>query len=101
MIEIEIQTSPSTWRTFKTKIEATRNNNIKFRHNGHIYVLKELRKNTPVYVIEGEKWVQAGRVTHGRILLGEGESYEECMEKQPRVDLANQLREFKESLKAK
>jgi hypothetical protein len=101
MIEIEIQTSPSTWRTFKVKQSFTSNMNLTFVHEDKKYVFKKLINDTPVFVLENGAWVKAGRVTHGRVLLGDGESYEECMEKQPRADLAAQLRGFKESLRAK
>lgn len=65
------------WRSVLVDMATSRNGNFTFKHDGKIYVFKEKRKGEQVLVLNGEEWVQAGRVTRSGIFLGEGTSSDE------------------------
>ena len=69
------------WRQVKVKLGWSRNGNLTFEHMGCRYVLKNLLEGTEVLVLQGNKWVKAGRIDrYGTIVLGLDESYSEHLD---------------------
>jgi hypothetical protein len=80
------------WRQTKVKLCISRSGNYTFEHEAKRYVFKNLFEGTEVVVLEGNKWVKAGRITHfGEIFLDLGESYSEMIERQNRGKTSEQL----------
>ena len=65
------------WRSVLVVVAVSRNNNYTFKHDGKVYVFKNQKEGEQVLVLEGAKWVNAGRVTRNYIFLGEGTSSDE------------------------
>lgn len=84
-VQVERKTG-DTWRQVRVDVHASRNDNIWFKLEGAIYVLKDLREGTEVVTKTAKGWQKAGRVTRGTIFLGPDtdKSFSETMEEQAR-----------------
>ena len=81
--KIEDHRSDGCWYQLKTKIGVSNNGNYTFMHQGKRYVFKNYLEGTEVLVLQGNKWAKAGRIDrYGTIVLGNGESYSEMIERQ-------------------
>jgi len=86
-IEIEWQENPQTWRTATVEYRFTKKDNMSFKFKGKLHVVWNLKEGQKVLqLIENEEdreksgWIVVGRVSHGRIFIGEGMSYAEYCE---------------------
>jgi hypothetical protein len=80
------------WRQVKVKLGVSRNSNYTFEHLGNRYVFANLFEGTEVLVLQGNKWIHAGRINrYGEIFLGEGESYSEMIERQNKGKSTEQI----------
>ena len=80
------------WRQVKAKISFSRNGNMTFQHQCKRYVFKNYLAGTEVLVLQGNKWIKAGRVDkYGTIFLGLGESYSEMIERKNKGKTTEQL----------
>jgi hypothetical protein len=75
------------WREEKVSLSYTRNDNFSFRHAGKTYVFKDLKDGTPIMQVQERKWVKVGRVAHGILFLGEGQTYQEYRRQQVKEKL--------------
>lgn len=86
------------WRQSNVQASHTRNGNVMFRHDGKIYVVKDLREKEEVVVKTDGGWMKAGRVARGCVFLGEGESYSEYNERIYRENPEEAERKLRESI---
>lgn len=76
-IIVEWQESTQAWRRITVKVLFSQLGNCYFKHNEKIYAFHALKEGAEVVTKENGKWVKAGRISHGDVFLGDGQSYAE------------------------
>lgn len=96
------------WHQAHVVVGCSRRENLWFKHEGNVYVMKDLKVGTEVVMqVSVGNWVHAGRVASGCIFLGEGQTYREMQDEQYKkktladncADFRAELAEFQASMK--
>lgn len=67
---LEFLTGEKTWRNIQVPAAFSRNGNNVAKHDGKIYIWKNMKEGEQVLSLVGKKWVKAGRITHGTVFIG-------------------------------
>jgi hypothetical protein len=94
---LEWPEGPEKWRQTRVAVGVSRHSNYYVKHDGKIFVFKDLKEGSKVLGLTDGKWQVVGRITYGTIFIGgpSEQSYEEwCRSPEGRAKLEADIQNF-------